>query len=373
MSNERMTIPTKIKVGYNSRADTYTGKLAYVIYYDVKGKIRKEASWLSWRDEKLGSDEFDNVPTSGFVLNKKVGDYKSDWNHRMAHIRVYDPRGFEFEIGVENLLYILQECTSTKGKGLEGEFVYAWDRSDLVLLPVSSQEYVSSRTFTDGLSMKVTKADMKEGCVYMTKKQEAVIYLGKHVWYDGDVYKVASYSDSPDGNVLYNYKGGSERHVFAIIEKRKSYGNDYFSDVGFTKLASKISDVISTDYADKFEKFKKSFEGAGIKEMVFNPFHPDIGYLSCYNDYIVKHDGVYYKVNFTHNMFSPGYNTYTRQNDREEYSIHARYVISADGNTVKYTKCDKILSKTTYEAIKKMEFFKVDGVLHNNQHVAVHF
>jgi hypothetical protein len=37
----------------------------------------------------------------------------------------YMTRGFEFEISIPNLLYILQECTSTKGKGLDGEFVYA--------------------------------------------------------------------------------------------------------------------------------------------------------------------------------------------------------------------------------------------------------
>ena len=31
-------IPEKIKVGYQNRNDTYTKKLAYVIYYDEKGK-----------------------------------------------------------------------------------------------------------------------------------------------------------------------------------------------------------------------------------------------------------------------------------------------------------------------------------------------
>ena len=114
MSNDQMKIPSKLKVGYQKRQDTYTGKLAYVIYFDEKGKLRKETSWAGWRDKHIAADEYSNEPTSGFVLNKKVGDYKSDWNHRMAHIRVYDPRGFEFEISVENLLYILQECTSTK-------------------------------------------------------------------------------------------------------------------------------------------------------------------------------------------------------------------------------------------------------------------
>ena len=32
-------IPKKINVGYQNRSDTYTGKLAYVIYYDEKGSV----------------------------------------------------------------------------------------------------------------------------------------------------------------------------------------------------------------------------------------------------------------------------------------------------------------------------------------------
>ena len=134
-------IPKTINVGYQNRSDTYTGKLAYVIYYDEKGKLRKEASWNSWRDEKISNEEFENVPTSGFVLNKKVGDYSSGWDHRQAYCRVYDPRNFEFEITVENLLYILENANSIKGKGLEGEFVYGWDGKDLVLMPVESPDY----------------------------------------------------------------------------------------------------------------------------------------------------------------------------------------------------------------------------------------
>ena len=134
-------IPKTINVGYQNRSGTYTGKLAYVIYYDEKGKLRKEASWNSWRDEKIPNEEFDNVPTTGFVLNKKVGDYSSGWDHRQAYCRVYDPRNFEFEITIENLLYILENANSIKGKGLEGEFVYGWDGKDLVLMPVESPDY----------------------------------------------------------------------------------------------------------------------------------------------------------------------------------------------------------------------------------------
>ena len=91
-------LPKTIRVGYQKRKDTYTGNLAYVIYIDAKGKVRKEASWTSWRDKKIDPTDFTNEPTSGFVLNKKAGGYDTGWNHRQTYCRVYDPRGFEFEI-----------------------------------------------------------------------------------------------------------------------------------------------------------------------------------------------------------------------------------------------------------------------------------
>lgn len=62
-------------VGFQNRKDTFTGKLAYVIYYDEKGKLRKEHSWQNWRDRNIDPQELVNEPTTGFVLNKKVGGY----------------------------------------------------------------------------------------------------------------------------------------------------------------------------------------------------------------------------------------------------------------------------------------------------------
>ena len=84
MSNQQLFIPEKIKVGFQKRGDTYTGNLAYVIYYDQKGKLRKETSWESWRDKKIQSEEFTNEPTEGFVLNKGVGGVRQSygWNTR---------------------------------------------------------------------------------------------------------------------------------------------------------------------------------------------------------------------------------------------------------------------------------------------------
>jgi hypothetical protein len=170
-------IPSKIKVGYQNRNDTFTKKLAYVIYYDEKGTLRKEKSWESWRDKKIDPDEYDNTPMEGFVLNKKVGGYKSDWNFRNAYVRIYDPRGFEFEISVENLLFILANCDCSRGKGLEGKFVYSWHGTDLVLLPEGCEEYKNSVGFTSLKSMKVLAKELILGATYESKSQDKLIYL----------------------------------------------------------------------------------------------------------------------------------------------------------------------------------------------------
>lgn len=179
----QLNIPDRIKVGYQKRGDTYTGQLAYVVYFDNKGVLRKEQSWEGWRDKKIEANEFENKPISGFVLNKGVGGQRESygWNARNEYIRIYDPRNFEFEISVANLLFILREANCHKGKGLEGEFVYAWDGKDLVLLPTTSAEYQNSVVFTELKTKKVAAKELIIGATYETKDQQKVVYLGQFI------------------------------------------------------------------------------------------------------------------------------------------------------------------------------------------------
>jgi len=180
--NSTIFLPKTIKVGYQNRSDTYTGQLAYVIYYDQKNVLRKSKSWESWRDDKIPSQEFTNEPISGFVLNKKVGDYSCHWgNHRQAYTRVYDPRNFEVEITIENLLYILENASSIKGKGLDGLFVYGWDGKDLLLIPVESPDYKELSKLND-LRHEKKKFDGKNlilGGTYKSNSNNELIYLGR--------------------------------------------------------------------------------------------------------------------------------------------------------------------------------------------------
>lgn len=190
--NTNIFIPTKINVGFQERKDTYTGKLAYVIYFDEKGKLRKETSWQGWRDEGIPNAIYDNEPMEGFVLNKKVGGDRYGWNPRQTYTRVYDPRGFEFEITIPNLLWILENCNCIKGKGLEGEFVYGWDGKELVLVPVESSDYKEIQEKNKVIHNNNTfiKArDLIIGATYEDLNGNQYVYMGKSKpWKDQSNY-----------------------------------------------------------------------------------------------------------------------------------------------------------------------------------------
>lgn len=209
-------LPKKIKVGFQNRSDTYTGKLAYVIYYDSKGVLRKEQSWQSWRNKDIEPQDFDNVPTEGIVLNKKVGDYSCHWNHRQAYTRVYDPRGFEFEITIENLLYILENTSAIKGKGLEGEFVYTWNGVELVLMPTCAPDFKEITEYNEVLqsNKKFNTKNMVIGGTYRTSGNDEVVYMGKYPVY-GEVYAF-------DGKIFSTYRK-MERYAEKVDKATREY------------------------------------------------------------------------------------------------------------------------------------------------------
>ena len=245
---DKLIIPQKIKVGYVNRNDTYTKKLAYVIYIDSKGVLRKETSWEGWRDKNIKPDDFDNLPTEGFVLNKKAGGYSSGWNHRSTYCRVFDPRGFEFEISIPNLLFILQECNALKGKGLDGEFVYAWEGKDIVLLPVGCEDYKKSSSFTQLQTNKVSAKELIPGCVYQTKKQENIIYLGKFNWYFMNYFEKGENKYSDKQKIANNKK-------FFIFANEKEGKYTFDQETSVSHLSNIVSDIPVNNFAEIMEDF----------------------------------------------------------------------------------------------------------------------
>jgi hypothetical protein len=369
--DNQLFIPQKINVGLQGRNDTYTGKLGYVIYWDNKGKLRKEGSWESWRwkegDKKnirnditgkwediicgpeYAAKAFDNVPTEGFVLNKDVGGARRSygWDARIEKVRVYDPRNFEFEISIPNLLFILQETSAIKGKGLEGEFVYAWSGKELVLLPVGCKEYKNSAGFTDLQSKKVTKTDILPGCLYKTKKQVDVMYLGRYNWCE-----IWTYRKTIDI---------SPKHIFYDVKSKI-----FYQESGFTTLGERLTTEVAENYSDILEEYQNSKYFSIIKDCISKPstidgdkLIKDGSYYSAVS-YICE-DNTYYQVQiYLQNDYTwrPGNSTF------KGFRIVKKYRIDFNSGKLNYVSLpnnerSEIISLTRFKDLTFMDLYLI--------------
>lgn len=254
MSN--VFIAPKIKVGFQKRDDTFTGQLAYIIYYDEKGKLRKEKSWEGWRDKKIAPQEFDNAPMDGFTLNKDVKRYSGEWfsSHRTM-IRVHDPRGFEFEVTTENLIGILMH-TDCLRRGLVGQFVYAWVGPELVLLPTNSEEYQNATKYTSGLGKKVKAKEMTPGISYKTKREGDVVFIGRFNWYEY-------------GGKQYYRRGLRKEEKVMVFTKDD--GKNFFKKTSAEFLSEANSDQPVANLAELVDKFNKKSYANKIVRYEFRP------------------------------------------------------------------------------------------------------
>jgi len=274
-------IAPKIKVGYQKRSDTFTGMLAYIIYYDEKGKLRKEKSWESWRSKDIPINEYENTPIEGFTINKDVKRYTGDWfSSTRTMVRIHDPRGFEFEITTENLIGVLMH-TDCLRRGLIGKFVYAWAGTELILLPVNSEEYQKGNKYTDGLSKNVKTKELIPGMVYSVKKSKDskdVTYIGKFDYY--------GYSRDENSNTSYGLtKKVQKLHIFT-----KNNGESFFTKKSAEFLSQQISDNIVSNYAELVDMYNSkiyanNIVGFDIKKTNFDP---------TLHDYTPRPDGYRY-------------------------------------------------------------------------------
>lgn len=348
-------IPKTINVGYRNRDDTYTGKLAYVIYYDEKGKLRKETSWNSWRDKDIPNDEFENVPTEGFVLNKKAGDYSTGWDHRHAYCRVYDPRGFEFEISIENLLYILENTTCIPGKGLQGEFVYGWDGTDLVLMPVVAPDYKQIAAYNKIVhnNESIKTRDLVLGATYLTKENTEWIYMGRFETYgygyefvqDGKTMRTKRYSDLPTEKSYMGRKANPHKfinnlpygkmHWFARLNNDK-YVFEQFKSVPKNKLISCVDDKCTSKYSEIYDEMESSYQFSPIddsKDKIINIPFEDF-YTKAVNTYMNDETSKYVNVQFMANANGE----YTKYEMRTPYRSenNGKYTVYKYNKTIFY-------------------------------------
>jgi hypothetical protein len=248
-----MFIPKTICIGFQNRVDTSTGKLAYIIYYDELGKIHKEKSWNDWRDEEIPSINLPNLPQSRFIINKGL-DRSSRWGSGRSVIRIYDPRDFEFEISVDNLIGILTHSDILKREITE-QCVFAWAGSELVLLPINSDVYHESLTFTAKQSNKVSTKSLIVGHDYAQKKNDSVLtYMGYR-----DLYKLENFDNFREKfryfyeNNFINFK--KEIKHFCNGHKHVFYNGTKFVTPTVSTISHEIDNKVNSDYNKLIDKF----------------------------------------------------------------------------------------------------------------------
>lgn len=269
---DKFYIPNKLTVGFTAEEKASTGKLVQITYKDANGRIIREKTWREIIDDeaspkkkfiKYDTDangrlnynkpifknltgfpiqEIDNTPTKGFILNKS--DKTSGWENRSNTCFFYDPRGFEVNLSLNNLLYILK---ITNGNYSNTSFVYSWIDDIMVLLPCSSDEYKNSIEFMDVKSMKFSLKDLKQGYVYNTKNLTKAIYIGRYDIIDTDHHHLDSF-------VGYRRTSVSKSHIFYVES-----GNKFISMTS-THLANVSSDKVVPNYKQLVEEL----EGSGM-------------------------------------------------------------------------------------------------------------
>ncbi len=219
MNVNQTFIPERLKVGFNSRQDTFGNRLGYVIYFDEKGKLRKNVSWDSWRDQNIEPLELDNEPTTGFVVNRGITRKSYEWRSVAHKVRIHDPRGFEVEVDHNNMVALNIHCLIDKGE-IKSPLVYMWVGKELWLLPVESDLYEQAKEVTRKQSVKVKKGALIVGGMYSIKKTDSVCtYLGEFIHTTED----KGYFDAVTGKSI-GYARAKK-----ILEYRRDY-EDYKKD-----------------------------------------------------------------------------------------------------------------------------------------------
>ena len=174
-----LNFPMKVKVGFQKREDTYNGKLAFVTYYNLDNSVKNEKAFNDWISNDIELMELDNTPQKGYILNKGIKRY-SDFGGSVQKIRIHDPRGFEFEITIDNLIELTQ-YSDIYSQEISQECVLAWSGNQIYLVPTNSDTYIQLAKIREESEIKIfeKKEKLNIGYTYATKTMPNLYYLGK--------------------------------------------------------------------------------------------------------------------------------------------------------------------------------------------------
>lgn len=312
-------IPQKLVVGFKPRTDTFTNRLGFVTYKDDKGLLKQEKSWEGWRDKNINPEEFDNIPQDHFLFNKDVKRY-SHWGNTNK-VRIYDPRDFEVEIDMTNVMFLLMHSDVSK-RDIAQECVYAWNGQNLVLLPTNSQEYLDSIEHTKKKNTKFSLKDLEVGHTYCTKDSREFVYLGYYDWSEEVNWGLSS-------KKFWENKG--KKHIFYNLVKQYKHQGDFLT-LTANELCEKTNEIIHENFSHYLEQLMQSNHVGKYGEFCIKKGFDKVGYK-------------YYPYETLEvTLYQDGYKTFelnnvefTCENDRPEISRKKSHTNSYYSNSNKET------------------------------------
>jgi hypothetical protein len=144
---------------------------------DKAAMKRKETvdSWVK-RNKNSHTEVLDNIPLVGFRLGRSIKRSRN-WGGGNVKWRIEDPRGFELEITSPNMANILASAVIDNGEILN-ECIWARLQGDNVLLPTSSELYITAQENSERQTKSVAPSSVKRGWRIVLKNGITGIYCG---------------------------------------------------------------------------------------------------------------------------------------------------------------------------------------------------
>lgn len=295
LTTSELYLPKTLKVGYQYRDTKFEKKIGYVIYYDHTGKLRKETSWENWRDKQIDSNEFENIPTEGFMIHSNI---KDKWSQRQEYLSIYDPRGFEFEITIDNFIYIIQHCNIIN-TGIVGKLVYVWRGAELLLMPITD-----NTTYSELSKLQQSLFAPKDQVLELIPNKPYIIKDGttRVKWYYLGTTKLINGKIGKSTTKLIFYDHGhkvchacTKNDVLAASDSTNNLSEDMLSDIWFRFQKS----AYTADFWKHPENYIDHFEDSTAGKDLGLYMHKDYD-----NTYILLNDGIMYQI-IVSQMFNP--------------------------------------------------------------------
>jgi len=258
--NHSIQIPDQMFVAFvRSNQDGYVHK-GYTIPYGTDSASKKRQLNLrhSTHADREGGLEpvvLENKPMYGFKISRKLR--ANGWRSDIQTVSIEDPRGFEFEVSVANLIMLTDSNLIHNGEIIQ-QCVWARDGAINILLPINSQPYLDAVVNTERVSKRVNTRSVKPGNKVLLHDGIKGVYMGSMYTIMRDYNRNLSISQKKKHIVRVEGDSGTsvEYHGYPTMKI-----SEVLDSTPQTKEA--LSQQLVNDIKDKTVTFRKVTSGYG--------------------------------------------------------------------------------------------------------------